>query len=266
MFLATLAGRLISASHSSDPGTELGTHFLGGLALASFVGGQFAVYYLAVEPYGRRFWPDALLGWSRLWSGRLRDPRVGRELLIGMTCGAMALLIVELPKLLVLTLGWRLPQFPFGNALWVAASTPGLISQWIGKVTGGLQDALVVAMIFLLLRLFVRRPRIALVAGVIVLLVAVNGGEILTGNWIDRYNVIVFTALITTVIHRFGLVAAAATLFLSNVISDVPLTPDLSVWWSTPTVLTLGLVAGLVAFAFYAARGGEPLFGQVVPD
>jgi len=25
-------------------------------------------------------------------------------------------------------------------------------------------------------------------------------------------------------------------------------------------------VLGLVAFAYYAARGGEPLFGQVVPE
>jgi len=31
-------------------------------------------------------------------------------------------------------------------------------------------------------------------------------------------------------------------------------------------VLTLSLLLGLVAFAYYAARGGEPLFGQVVPD
>ncbi|HET9271008.1 MAG TPA: serine/threonine-protein kinase [Vicinamibacterales bacterium] len=266
MFLATLTARLISASHSTDPGTELGTHVLGGLALASFIGGLCWVNYLAVEPFGRRFWPDALLGWSRLWSGRLRDPRVGRELLFGMTAGAMALLVVELPKLLALNLGWRMPQFPFGNALWVAASPPGLVSQWLGYVTGGLQSALIVAMIFLVIRLFVRRPLIALVSGVIVLLLALNGGQILTGNWVERYNVIVFTALITIVIHRFGLVAAAAMLFVDNVISDMPLTPDLSVWWSTPTVLTLGLVTGLVAFAFYASRGGEPLFGQVVPD
>jgi len=266
MFLVTLAGRLISASHSTDPGTELGTHVLGGLGLASLVGGYCWVYYLAVEPYGRRFWPDALLGWSRLWSGRLRDPRVGRELLIGMTAGALALLIVELPKMLALYLGWRMPQFPWGTALWVAASTPGLVSEWLNEAIGGLQSALIVAMIFLVLRLFVRRPRVALAAGVFILLLVMNVGQIFTGNWVERYNVLVFTALLTVVPHRFGLVATAAMLFVDNVIISVPLTPDLSAWWSTPTLLTLGLVTGLVAFAFYAARGGEPLFGKVVPD
>jgi len=68
------------------------------------------------------------------------------------------------------------------------------------------------------------------------------------------------------VIHRYGLVAAGSLLFLDNVMADTPLTTDLSVWWSTPTVLTLSLLRRLVGFAYYAARGGEPLFGQVVPD
>ena len=68
------------------------------------------------------------------------------------------------------------------------------------------------------------------------------------------------------VIHRYGLVAAAALLFVDNVITDVPLTTDLGVWWSAPTVLTLSVVLGLLGFAYYAARAGEPLFGQVVSD
>ena len=266
MFLATLASRLSSGTHSTDPGVEISTQIFAGLALASFNGGFCWVYYLAIEPYGRRFWPDALLGWTRLWSGRLRDPRVGRELLIGMTFGALSLFVVEIPKLLAISQGWRMPQFPFGNALWVTASTPGLVSQWLGYATGGLQSALTIAMIFLVLRLFLRRPRIALAAGVVVLLFALNQGQILTGDWVGRFNVVAFTTLITVVIHRFGLIAAAALLFVDNVVTDVPLTTDLSLWWATPTVLTYSLVLGLVAFAYYAARAGEPLFGTVVAD
>ena len=265
MFLAFLTARLSVATHSTEPGDEL-TQFVAALSLAAFNGGVCWVYYLAVEPYGRRFWPDALLGWTRLWSGRLRDPRVGRELLIGMTFGAVSLFVVEVPKMLASNLAWKMPQFPFGNSLWVATTTPGLVSQWLNYVTGGLQSALIIAMIFLVLRLLLRRPRVALVVGVIVLLLAMNNGEIVTGNWVGRFNVIAFTTLMTLVIHRYGLVATAALLFVDNVITDMPLTTNLSLWWSTPTVLTLALVFGLLGFAYYAARGGEPLFGQVVPD
>jgi len=265
MFLAYLAARLASVTHATEPGDEMGQIFAS-LALSAFNGGICWMYYLAVEPFGRRFWPDALLGWTRLWSGRLRDPRVGRELLIGATFGALALFVVEAPKMLTLTLGWKLPPFPFGNAVWVTVTPLGLVSQWLGYVTGGLQSALVIAMIFLVLRLVLRQPRVAFVAGILILLFALNTGQILTGSWVDRYNVVAFTTLITIVIHRYGLVAAAALLFVDNIVTDIPLTTDLSVWWSAPTVLTLALVLGLVAFAYRAARGGEPLFGQVVPD
>ena len=49
--------------------------------------------YVALEPYVRRFWPDGILGWTRLLSGYVRDPRVGRDVLIGCVfAAAMALL------------------------------------------------------------------------------------------------------------------------------------------------------------------------------
>ena len=102
---------------------------------------------------------------------------MGRELLIGITFGALSLFVVEVPKMLAINIGWKMPQFPFGNALWVTATTPGLVSQWLNYVTGGRQSALVIAMIFLVLRLVLRRPRVALVAGVILLLFALNTGR-----------------------------------------------------------------------------------------
>ena len=265
MLLATLLQRLAAATHSADSGTELG-HLYSGLMTASFTGGFCWVYYLAIEPYGRRFWPDALLGWTRLWSGRLRDPRVGRELLFGLLFGALSLVVVEVPKRLSVYAGWKMPEFPFGNSLWVVSGTPELVSQWLNYVTGGLTSALSIAMIFLVLRLFVKRPRVALVAGVVFLLFALNNAQILTGDWIGRFNVVAFTTLISFVIHRYGLIAAATLLFVDNVITDVPLTTDLGVWWSSPTVLTVSFVLGLLGFAYYSARAGEPLFGNVVGD
>ena len=36
--------------------------------------------YIAVEPYVRRYWPEILISWNRLLSGRFRDPLVGRDL------------------------------------------------------------------------------------------------------------------------------------------------------------------------------------------
>ena len=266
MTLASFAARLASASHSSDPGVEMGTQIFSGLAFAVFTGGLSWVYYLAIEPYGRRLWPDSLLAWTRLWSGRLRDPRVGRDLLIGLAFGAVSLAVVEIPKLLTIQLGWKLPQFPFGNALWVTGSIPTILTVWLNHLMGALQSALVIAMIFLVLRLVLRRPRVAMIAGVVLLLLVMNSGQVISGTWVDRFNVVAFTTLATFVIHRFGLLATAMVLFVDNVVTDVPWTTDLSVWWSTPTLLTAALMIGLVSFAYYAARTGEPLFGNVLAD
>jgi serine/threonine-protein kinase len=266
ILLATLAARLASASHTSDPRAEMSLNVIAGLALAALSGGLLWIYYLAVEPYGRRYWPDALLAWTRLWSGRLRDPRVGREMLIGIACGGLALIAVEVPKVLVGTFGWQAPQFPFGNALWVVEGTPSLMAYWLGQISNALQNALYIAMLFLVLRLLLRRPRLAMAAGIGILLLILNNGQIVTGTWIDRFNAVSFTLLISVVLHRFGLVATTMLLFVDNVVSDIPLTTDLTVWWSTPTILTVAMLAALVSFAYSAARTGEPLFGKVLAE
>ena len=94
-----------------------------------------------------------------------------------------------------------------------------------------------------------------------------NNGEIVTGNWVGRFNVVAFTTLMTLVIHRYGLVATAALLFVDNVITDVPLTTDL--WRVVVHPDGADAVAGARAPGLRVLRGpsrGEPLFGQVVSD
>src|SRR5262249_40354867 len=47
---------------------------------------------MALEPFVRRYWPDSLISWTRLLAGKLRDPRIGRDVLLGSVAGvAMAL-------------------------------------------------------------------------------------------------------------------------------------------------------------------------------
>ncbi len=52
-------------------------------------GGVTWVLYLAIEPYIRRFWPQAIISWSRLLAGRWRDPLVGRDVLYGAILGIL---------------------------------------------------------------------------------------------------------------------------------------------------------------------------------
>src|SRR5205823_2266869 len=49
--------------------------------------------YLALEPFVRRHWPDLLTSWARLVEGRVLDPRVGRDLLVGVLAGVVYALL-----------------------------------------------------------------------------------------------------------------------------------------------------------------------------
>ncbi len=50
----------------------------------TFGAGFVWVSYLALDPFARRYWPDLLISWNRLLAGRVRDPLVGRDNLIGV--------------------------------------------------------------------------------------------------------------------------------------------------------------------------------------
>ena len=57
------------------------------LSAALTVGVFGAVLYMAVEPFIRRRWPESLISWTRVLSGRIRDPLVGGHLLVGAAWG-----------------------------------------------------------------------------------------------------------------------------------------------------------------------------------
>jgi hypothetical protein len=264
MTIASVGFSLLNATHAANASLET-PQIIGALAFGAFSGGVVWIYYLAIEPYARRFWPDALLGWTRLISGHVRDPRVGREVLIGLVFGGVVVL-VSLSKLLPMALGWRIPDLPTGTGLAYLDGVPSLLAQWLNVVIGATSSTLEIALLFLLLRLLLKRPRAALVVGCLVLLLVMNSGSIISGNWFDRFNSFWFTLLLTFVIHRFGLLATATALFVDNIVIDTPVTTSLSAWWSTPMIASLVMLSAVAWLAYSAARAGQPLFGQLLED
>ena len=81
-----LTAWVLGYHHVADVRVELFS-FSAIAADAVFLGVMLWIVYAALEPYARRFWPDMLLGWSRLLAGRVRDPRVGRDVLLGLVFG-----------------------------------------------------------------------------------------------------------------------------------------------------------------------------------
>ena len=82
VFVTYALARLIRADHVTLPAQELWI-LIKVLAYPCFWAMQVWLLYMALEPYARRRWPQMLISWKRLLAGRLQDPLVGRDILIG---------------------------------------------------------------------------------------------------------------------------------------------------------------------------------------
>jgi tRNA A-37 threonylcarbamoyl transferase component Bud32 len=244
---------------------QVGTAVFGALGSATRFGSVVWLLYLAIEPYARRLWPDALLGWTRLLSGRVFDSRIGRDVLIGLSFAAVGLML-ELFRLLPLALGRTEIVPPFGNALTTLTGPLLLLARWVVSFSFALQISLIAAMVFVVLRLFLKQPWMVLAAGIAVLVLVRDSESILSGNWFDMMSAILSTALVSYAVYRHGLLVLTVALFVRNVVLNVPLTLSGGVWWATPSNLTLALLVAMAAFGYYAARAGQPLFGRVLRD
>jgi serine/threonine-protein kinase len=208
-------------------------------AIYILVAAAMCVIYLALEPYVRKFWPDSLLGWSRLIAGHVRDPRVGRDVLTGAAFG-VAMTFVALGRATVL------PQFGFpaqlpryGEAVNVVTRGGKLIAAILGGGVGALEGALLTVLVFVVLRLVLRRASLAIAVGIV---------------------------LMTLVVVRCGLLATIAALYFSNAVTNLPLRLDFAHWAGTPSLWALLVFIAMAFFAFSASRAGQPLFGRLLND
>jgi serine/threonine-protein kinase len=219
--------------------------------------------YLALEPFGRRFWPDGLLGWTRLFSGHVRDPRIGREILIGAALGG-ALMLVDLARGFALNLIGLPAGLPGAGAdVRVLGDLSSLALSWVDQFYGSVQTAFVVVMVFVGLRLIVRRTWIAVVVGVLLVTAAVMQ-NVPTGGvlWLHGIIQLATIGIITFAIFRFGLLVTTVMIIVDNIPTAVPIVPHGPSWAALPGNLSIALVVAVACFGFYAARAGQPLFGK----
>lgn len=220
------------------------------------------VFYLALEPYFRRRYPELLVSWARLLSGKLRDPLVGRDHLWGVLAGLAACLVFcleNIPPALFNAPGqtpvWFDPSSVagLGGFISYAASTEARSFLWLFMTAASLFFG----------RLVLRKA--ALAAAVPWLLVFLNsaGGENplfeLTGG-----------ALIATIflllLFRGGLLGLAVGFGVFSVLLMAPLTPDFSRWFSGYGLSCVAIILAIGLYGFWAARGGAVFSGAGADD
>jgi hypothetical protein len=217
VFVLRLLHWVLAGDHVAHPDLlgPLTAAFSGATALAllTWVG------YVACEPYVRRLWPEALVSWTRVLAGRLRDPLVGRDVLAGCT-------VASAQALLAVWVYWAAENagivgvIPLEGALVALRGGRYAAGEVVGMALVSVAGGLSIVMLFLLLRMLLRRTWIA--GTVLCLLWATlsalqfaslfgpGGGLLGFGLHVVLY------AMFTVLLVRLGLLAFLAAFFVGG--------------------------------------------------
>jgi serine/threonine-protein kinase len=193
--------------------------------------------YVALEPYVRRLWPHTLVSWTRLLRGRLRDPLIGRDILIGHAVGLLVLVLTRLGFIVVhLTDGALDPIPSWTTFAWLGDLGPrDTLAGFLSGIQVAAYVPLGLTVLLLLLRMLVRRDWATIVTFALLFGIA---GALDNPSWstyplairalIVAISVATLTIFAGTVL-RVGLLTFIAAFGFMD-LTHAPMTLDLSAW------------------------------------
>ena len=261
LFAMQMARWLLGAHHVPER-SEADIVF-GGLYRSFFTFALIWLFYIALEPYARRLWPRTMVSWVRLLHGRFRDPRVGRDILVGCSF-SMWIPLGQMSKLVPGWLGLTLPRpdLPVqASELLALQSVSAALSQLFALVGNAMNTNLFIIVGFLLLRYLLRRTLAAVVVAVALMTLVWASGYYLGWLYISLWAVLWFFLS-----FRFGWLTAIVFIFVGDVLQSYPLTVELSAWYAYPTFVAAVAVGTLTLYAFKISLGGRPAFGDLLAE
>jgi hypothetical protein len=228
---------------------------------ALFRGALAAASYLALEPYVRRIWPSTIISWSRAIAGDVRDPLVGRDLLIGSAVGALAQNVFFAGVFVNGAATGLLPLLDFSPA--PLLGTARLVSDLVSTPIWAVFQSLLYLLLLLGLRQLLRREwagilAAALIMGTLNALSAPSPALALPFEFVTQLAIFVLLA-------RVGLVATIAAFVSPTVLPTYPVTWPLDAWHSGIGLVGLVLTAAIAIVGYRLARKGprESFRGQM---
>jgi protein kinase-like protein len=252
MVVLQLAMWLLGAHHVSSEG-EFDV-LANGLEDAVLLGAFFWLVYIALEPFVRRHWPDMLISWTRLLSGGLWDPLVGRDLLLGAAAGSvMAVVMGPVRRLIPVWLGFA-PPIPRSTPV-ETTSLRGMLATFL--IAPGISIAWVFALVFFLVlfRLLVRRGWIAAILVTLLLLPNFLGTE---APAITLPMAALMTGLLVFVTIHFGLLAALAFEVCRRLLEVFVTTADTSAWYFYPGPIAIAAILAVALWGFRTSTASQP--------
>ena len=206
------------------------------------------IIYLGIEPYVRRFWPRSLVGFSRALCCKWTDQIVGNELLIGVSAGALAGIIVHLVAAACNMSTWE----PIAIVLthpteWLAGMTNQIASMFLGVF------ALAATCVFV--RVFARR--LPFVLTIFSLSAAVTAFQVVQNpdDWMSVFQGLLTFAMLVLLFTRIGMLAAYAGLLAMTMLTTA-LPVNIESWYAGYAIASLMIPSGLALLGFVTSQGG----------
>ena len=261
LYFTFLAMWALQAHHLASLG-EFGTIVLA-LAWAFLVSTFARMLYFGLEPFVRRRDPHTLIGWARLLGGKIRDPLVGRDVLIGMSYGVLLGVFESVDNVLLPLFGAAPPRpnSPSMDSLLGVRQTLGTVFAytWLFVLW-----SLGIFFLLFLLRLLVRKDWIAAIVIVVLGAVASTGGA--DYFWFTFLAGAIIWLSIYLVLRRFGLLALVVGLVVQNILVTFPMTTHLSRWYASGAIAGMMIIVAIALFALHSGLAGQPLFSARVLD
>lgn len=213
------------------------------LLVVSFAAASF---YLALEPFVRKKWPSSLISWNRLLSGRIGDPQVGRDVLVGAVASIVGTALYQV--LIGTNLGLR--DSPADLPVSVFLGARHLLSNLIDAVPRSLDTGMILVFIYSLIVMLLRRTWAALL--VFQVLLAATVALQARPSPLELAVLLIAVGLFAVVFVRFGLLALVSYLFFDTMLGSLPLavTGD---WRTEFATVTIFVAAGILGVSAYSA-------------
>ena len=258
VFLCELTGALLWKVSLDRPAEILGV-FSTSAGEALYSCALLYLFYIALEPFIRRRWPSLLIGWARLVSGRVRDPMVGRDVMIGMIGGLGYTLFAAGTDLVLKRMSVGDGGYQIGRNE-ILLGLRYAIGHLLLAATAGIAIGLTFVILLVVLMMVFRRRALA-GAGLFVLILT---GFLfaIAGQWLMAPFVVLVAALITFIAVRYGLLALVMTQATFYMLFFAP---HVSTSWAAPMMACAYVTWALVAlWAFRTSLGGQTLLGEGV--
>jgi len=213
--------------------------------------------YLAIEPYARRYWPHAIISWTRLLAGRFRDPLVGRDILYGCLAAVAMLVTINMVVLLTPLAGLPPPTPSLSNSVDVFLGGRYVIGE-LFEAQNGIGIFIGAFVLLLLLRILLRRPWLANGAFFLILFVLFTEG--FTSDLMDWIISATAVAVILITMIRFGLLSFVVFAFVFPLFVSFPTTLDFSSWYAGVGLIGPLVAVALAGYGFWIALAGRPIF------